>query len=410
MIELQKGIPLIDQHNQDGYWGGKFGGTHVAESLIYPIEELTKKFEKLRYDEKFLAERDFYFKNFIGAPTPFIKLDNLTKHLGGAQIYCKLVSKATGGAHKAYNAVVHALIAKHLGKSYIGGDTGAGYAGKMLSMVSAKFNLKAKIFMGAKDIERQKINVFSMRSYGAEVVPVTTGSQTLVDAVSESMRWWTAENEVSHLCVGSTVGPTIFVKICAWSTAQISREMKKQVLDEFGEIPKDMKLINCVGGGSSAAGFWNEWMDNQNVELIGVEAGGPEGSSKHAAPLTNDSPLGVLHGATQYVIQDDQGEIEETESISAGLDYPGVSPLHCFLKETGRARYTSATDEEAIEAFQLVSRMEGFVSPSLEPSHAFAEAIKIAPSLSKDTIICVDSCGDSAKDAQIIAERLGYEL
>mgnify|MGYP006078259637 FL=1 len=410
MIELQKGIPLIDQHNELGYWGGKFGGTHVAESLIYPIEELTKEFEKLRYDEKFLAERDFYFKNFVGAPTPFIKLDNLTKHLGGAQIYCKLVSKATGGAHKAYNAVVHALIAKHLGKSYIGGDTGAGYAGKMLSMVSAKFNLKAKIFMGAKDIERQKINVFSMKSYGAEVVPVTTGSQTLVDAVSESMRWWTAENEVSHLCVGSTVGPTIFVKICAWSTAQISREMKKQVLDEFGEIPKDMKLINCVGGGSSAAGFWNEWMDDSNVELIGVEAGGPEGSSKHAAPLTNDSPLGVLHGATQYVIQDDQGEIEETESISAGLDYPGVSPLHCFLKETGRARYTSATDEEAIEAFQLVSRMEGFVSPSLEPSHAFAEAIKIAPSLSKDTVICVDSCGDSAKDAQIIAERLGYEL
>ena len=410
MIELQKGIPLIDQHNELGYWGGKFGGTHVAESLIYPIEELTKEFEKLRYDEKFLAERDFYFKNFVGAPTPFIKLDNLTKHLGGAQIYCKLVSKATGGAHKAYNAVVHALIAKHLGKSYIGGDTGAGYAGKMLSMVSAKFNLKAKIFMGAKDIERQKINVFSMRSYGAEVVPVTTGSQTLVDAVSESMRWWTAENEVSHLCVGSTVGPTIFVKICAWSTTQISREMKKQVLDEFGEIPKDMKLINCVGGGSSAAGFWNEWMDDSSVELIGVEAGGPEGSSKHAAPLTNDSPLGVLHGATQYVIQDDQGEIEETESISAGLDYPGVSPLHCFLKETGRARYTSATDEEAIEAFQLVSRMEGFVSPSLEPSHAFAEAIKIAPSLSKDTVICVDSCGDSAKDAQIIAERLGYEL
>ena len=232
----------------------------------------------------------------------------------------------------------------------------------------------------------------------------------MVDAVSESMRWWTAENELAHLCVGSTVGPTIFVKICAWSTAQISREMKKQVLKEFGNIPKDMKLINCVGGGSSAAGFWNEWMDDENVEFIGVEAGGPEGSSKHAAPLTNDSPLGVLHGATQYVIQDKEGEIEDTESISAGLDYPGVSPLHCYLKEAGRARYTSATDEEAIEAFQLVSRMEGFVSPSLEPSHAFAEAIKIAPGLSKDTVICVDSCGDSAKDAQIIAERLGYKL
>ena len=171
-----------------------------------------------------------------------------------------------------------------------------------------------------------------------------------------------------------------------------------------------MKLINCVGGGSSAAGFWNEWIDHDNVELIGVEAGGPEGSSKHAAPLTNDSPIGVLHGATQYVIQDDQGEIEETDSISAGLDYPGVSPLHCFLKETGRARYTSASDEEAIEAFQLVSKNEGFVSPSLEPSHAFAEAIKIAPKLSKDTIIVVDSCGDSAKDSKIIAERLGYKI
>ena len=410
MIDLQKGVQLIDQHDKHGYWGGKFGGSHVAESLIFPIEELTKEFEKLRYDKKFIAERDYYFENFVGAPTPFIKLDNLTKHLGGAQIYCKLVSKATGGAHKAYNAVVHALIAKHLGKSYIGGDTGAGYAGKMLSMVAAKFNLKAKIFMGEKDIERQKINVFSMRSYGAEVIPVTTGSRTLVDAVSESMRWWTSENELAHLCVGSTVGPTIFVKICAWSTAQISREMKKQVLKEFGNVPKDLKLINCVGGGSSAAGFWNEWMDDENVEFIGVEAGGPEGSSKHAAPLTNDSPLGVLHGATQYVIQDKEGEIEDTESISAGLDYPGVSPLHCFLKEAGRARYTSATDEEAIEAFQLVSRMEGFVSPSLEPSHAFAEAIKIAPGLSKDTVICVDSCGDSAKDAQIIAERLGYKL
>ena len=410
MIELQKGIPLIDQHDEHGYWGGKFGGSQIAESLNYPIEELTREFEKLRYDEKFIAERDHYFKNFVGAPTPFIKLNNLTKHLGGAQIYCKLVSKATGGAHKAYNAVVHALIAKHLGKTFIGGDTGAGYAGKMLSMVSAHFGLKAKIFMGAKDIERQQINVFSMRSYGAEVVPVTSGSQTLVNAVSECMRWWTAENETAHMCVGSTVGPTIFVKICAWSTAQISREMKKQVIDEFGEIPKDMKLINCVGGGSSAAGFWNEWMDHDNVELIGVEAGGPEGSKKHAAPLTNSSKLGVLHGSTQYVIQDSDGEIEEPESISAGLDYPGVSPLHCFLKETGRARYTSATDEEAIEAFKLVSRLEGFVSPSLEPAHAFAEAIKIAPKLSNDTVICVDSCGDSAKDAQIIAQRLGYKL
>tara|TARA_B100000686_G_C16797314_1_gene983344 strand:+ start:1593 stop:2822 length:1230 start_codon:yes stop_codon:yes gene_type:complete len=409
-MKFEKGVPLIDQHDTNGYWGGKFGGSHVAESIIHPIEELTKEFEKLRYDESFIAERDFYFKNFIGSPTPFIKLENLSKYLGGAQIYCKLVSKATGGAHKAYNAVVHALICRRLGKKNIGGDTGAGYAGKMLAMAGAALNLQTKIFMGTKDMERQSINVFSMRSFGAEVIPVSSGSQTLVNAVSESLRWWTAENADSHLCVGSTVGPTIFVKICAWATAQISREMKKQVLEEFGQIPKDMRLINCVGGGSSAAGFWNEWLDDDSVTLIGVEAGGPENSSKHAAPLTNNAPLSVLHGASQYCIADDQGEIEETSSISAGLDYPGVSPLHCFLKDTGRAQYTSATDEEALEAFKLVSRMEGFVSPSLEPAHAFAECIRLAPTLSKDAIIIVDSCGDSAKDSAIIAKRLGYEL
>lgn len=409
MLDLKKGIPLIDQCDSDGFWG-PFGGTQVAESLIHPINELTDAFEKLRYDKSFLAERDFYFNNHIGSPTPFIKLENLTKHLGGAQIYCKLVSKATGGAHKAYNALVHCLIAKRLGKDYIGGDTGAGYAGKMLAMYSALTGLKAKIFMGSKDIERQALNVFSMKSYGAEIVPVSSGSQTLVDAVSASMRWWTSENASSHLAVGSTVGPTIFVRICAWSTAQISREMKKQVIDEFGGVPKNMKLINCVGGGSSAIGFWNSFIDDPGIELIGVEAGGPENSKKHAAPLTNNAPLSSLHGSLQYCLSDDQGEIEETESISAGLDYPGVSPLHCFLKETGRARYTSASDEEALEAFKLVSRLEGVVSPSLEPAHAFAEAIKLAKTSSPNTIIIIDSCGDSGKDSKIIAERLGFDL
>ena len=409
MIELQKGIPLIDQHDEQGFWG-PFGGTQVAESLIQPINELTEEFEKLRYDESFIAERDYYFNNLIGAPTPFFKLNNLTKHLGGAQIYCKLVSKATGGAHKAYNALVHCLIAKRLGKDYVGGDTGAGYAGKMLAMYGAATGRKIKIFMGAKDIERQALNVFSMKSYGAEIVPVYDGSQTLINAVSSAMRWWTSENATSHLAVGSTVGPTIFVKICAWSTAQISREMKKQVIDEFKTVPKDLKLINCVGGGSSAAGFWDSWIDDDNVELIGVEAGGPENSKKHAAPLTNNAPLSSLHGSIQYCLSDDQGEIEETESIFAGLDYPGVSPLHCYLKETGRARYTSATDEEALEAFQLVSKLEGAVSPSLEPAHAFAEAIKLARTSSPETIIVVDSCGDAAKDSKIIAQRLGFNI
>jgi len=236
-------------------------------------------------------------------------------------------------------------------------------------------------------------------------VPVTTGSQTLVDAVSESMRYWVANNETTNLCVGSTVGPNIFIKICAWSTAQISRELIQQVKEEFGKIPSKLKLLNCVGGGSSAMGFWNEFMDTE-AEFIGIEAGGPKNSKLHAAPLTSGSKIGILHGAAQYLIQDEEGQIGSTESISAGLDYPGISPLHCFLKDAGRARYTSATDEEALNAYKLVSTLEK-ISPSLEPSHAFAEAIRIAPKLDSSNILVVNSCGDSLKDKDIIKSRLG---
>ena len=408
MPKLKKGISLIDQHDKNYLYGGKFGGNFIPETLKKPVEDLTHLFEKLRRDKKFIKERDYYFKNYVGSPTPFIKLHNLTKHLGGAQIYAKVVSKANGGAHKIYNAVVHALICKRAGKKYIVGDTGAGYAGKMLSMAAKKFGLKCKIFMGAKDIIRQKPNCDAMRKNGAEIVPVYSGSQTLVDAVSECMRYWVSNCDTTHMAVGSTVGPNIFIKICAWSTAQISRELIIQMKKEFGEIPKKLKLINCVGGGSSAAGFWNEFMDyNKNqVEFIGVEAGGPKNSKLHAAPLTNNCKIGILHGAAQYVIQDKDGQIGETSSISAGLDYPGISPLHCFLKDTKRARYTYATDEDALHAYQMVTKFEK-LNPSLEPSHAFAEAIKIAPKLSKDTIIIVNSCGDAKKDRDILRERLG---
>ena len=275
----------------------------------------------------------------------------------------------------------------------------------MLSMAAKKFGLKCKIFMGAKDIKRQRPNVEAMKKNGAEVVPVTTGSQTLVDAVSECMRYWVSNCDLVHNCIGSTVGPNIFIKICAWSTAQISRELMIQVKDEFGKIPKKLKLINCVGGGSSAAGFWNEFM-NTNAEFIGVEAGGPKNSKLHAAPLTNGSKIGILHGAAQYVIQDKEGQIGSTESISAGLDYPGISPLHCFLKDAKRARYTSASDEDALKAYELVSKLEN-ISPSLEPSHAFAEAIRLAPKLKSSEVIIVNSCGDSLKDKDIIKQRLG---
>ncbi len=405
MIKIKSRVPLIDQHDKNYLYGGKFGGNYVPETLKKPIEDLTKLFSKLRNDKTFIKERDYYFKNYIGTPTPFIKLENLTKHLGGAQIYAKVVSEAIGGAHKCYGATVHCLIAKRAGKKYIVGDTGAGYAGKMLAMAAKKFGLKCKIFMGAKDIKRQKPNVEAIKKNGAEIVSVNTGSQTLVDAVSECMRYWVSNCDTTHMCVGSTVGPNIFIKICAWSTAQISRELVVQIEEEFGKVPKKIKLINCVGGGSSAMGFWNEFMDS-NVEFIGVEAGGPKKSKLHAAPLTNGSKVGILHGAAQYVIQDSDGQIGATESISAGLDYPGISPLHCFLKDTKRARYCSATDEDALKAYQLVSSLEN-ISPSLEPSHAFAEAIKIAPQLNRSNIIIVNSCGDSQKDKDIIKSRLG---
>ena len=407
-MKIKKGIPLIDQHDKNFMYGGKFGGNFIPETLKEPVDSLTKLFGKLRKDKKFLKDRDYHFKNYVGSPTPFIKLENLTAKLGGAQIYAKVVSEANGGAHKIYNATVHCLIAKKAGKKFIVGDTGAGYAGKMLSMAAKKFNLKCKIFMGAKDIKRQRPNVEAIKKNGAEIVPVTTGSQTLVDAVSECMRYWVSNCDTTHMCVGSTVGPNIFIKICAFSTAQISRELIIQIKEEFGKIPKKLKLINCVGGGSSAAGFWNEFIDT-HAELIGVEAGGPKNSKLHAAPLSNKSKIGILHGAAQYVVQDKEGQIGSTESISAGLDYPGISPLHCFLKDAKRAKYTSASDEEALKAYKLVSSLEN-ISPSLEPSHAFAECCKIAPRLSRDTIIVVNSCGDSLKDKDIIKSKLGSYL
>ena len=408
MNKIKKGISLIDQHDQNGMYAKKFGGSYVSETLKKPIEDLTKLFQKLRHDKKFIKERDYYFNSYIGSPTPFIKLQNLTRHLGGAQVWAKVVSEANGGAHKIYNATVHCLIAKKSGKKYVIGDTGAGYAGKMLSMAAKKFGLKCKIFMGAKDIKRQKPNVDAIKKNGAEIVPVYSGSQTLVEAVSECMRYWVANCDTTHMCVGSTVGPNIFVKICAWSTAQISRELMVQLINVFGKIPQKIKLINCVGGGSSAMGFWNEFMDYnpKQVEFIGVEAGGPKNSKHHAAPLTNNARIGILHGAKQYVMQDKEGQISPTESISAGLDYPGISPLHCFLKDAQRARYTSATDEEALAAFQMVTKLED-ISPSLEPAHAFAEAIKLAPKLNPSTVIIVNSCGDSLKDKFIIQKRLG---
>ena len=407
-MKIKKGIPLIDQHDKNGFYGGKFGGSYVAETLKKPIDDLTKLFKKYRNDKNFIKQRDDLYENYVGKPTRFIKLQNLTDHLGGAQIYAKMVSDANGGAHKIYNAITHAMLCKKAKKKYICTDTGAGYNGKMFSMVAKKFGLGCKVFMGTRDIERQKPNCDAIRKNGAEIIPVNSGSKTLVDAVSECIRYWVSNCDKVHMGIGSLVGPNIFVKICGYSTAQISRELKIQLNEEFGEIPSKLKLINCVGGGSSAYGFWSEFIDynKKQVELIGVEAGGPKKSKLHAAPLSRNAKIGILHGAASYVCQNNEGQIQETESISAGLDYPGVSPIHCFLKDTKRARYTYATDEEALNAYKLIRKYEK-LNPSLEPSHAFAEAIKIAPKLSKDTICIVNSCGDAKKDRDILKKRLG---
>jgi len=408
-MKIKKGIPLIDQHDKSGFWDGKFGGSYIPETLKKPVEDLTNLFEKLRKDKKFIQERDYYYTNWVHkGPTPFIKLENLTNYLGGAQVWAKVVSEARGGAHKIYGAITAAMLCKAMGKKFLVTDTGAGYNGKMFSIAGKHFGLKVKVFMGIKDILRQKPNCDAMRANGAEIVPVYTGSQTLVDAVSEVMRYWVSNNDTTHLGVGSTVGANIFVKICGWSTAQISRELKKQILDEFGEFPKKVKLLNCVGGGSSAYGLWSEFMDfnKKQFEFVGIEAKGPKHSKLHAAPLSMGAKLGILHGAAAYVCQDSDGQINETESISAGLDYPGVSPLHCVLKSSGRARYVARTDEDALEAYKTIRKYES-LNPSLEPAHAFAEAISLAPKLSKDTMIIVNSCGDALKDKDILKQRLG---
>jgi len=408
-MKIKKGTPLIDQHDKSGFWDGKFGGSYIPETLKKPVEDLTNLFEKLRKDKKFIQERDYYYTNWVHkGPTPFIKLENLTNYLGGAQVWAKVVSEARGGAHKIYGAITAAMLCKAMGKKFLVTDTGAGYNGKMFSIAGKHFGLKVKVFMGIKDILRQKPNCDAMRANGAEIVPVYTGSQTLVDAVSEVMRYWVSNNDTTHLGVGSTVGANIFVKICGWSTAQISRELKKQILDEFGEFPKKVKLLNCVGGGSSAYGLWSEFMDfnKKQFEFVGIEAKGPKHSKLHAAPLSMGAKLGILHGAAAYVCQDSDGQINETESISAGLDYPGVSPLHCVLKSSGRARYVARTDEDALEAYKTIRKYES-LNPSLEPAHAFAEAISLAPKLSKDTIIIVNSCGDALKDKDILKQRLG---
>ena len=403
MNKIRKDIPFIDQHDELGLWGSH-GGTFCGESLKKPIEELTKAFEKLRNDQGFLDELEYYRKNYIGRPTPFLELPTLTKHFGGAKILVKHEAQAYSGSHKINNAIVHAMIAKAMGKKEIVGDTGAGYAGSALAIAASLFQLKAKVFMGRHDMERQKIQVFRMRSLGCEVVPCDQGSKTLVEAVSSCIRYFTANSDRVHMCVGSCVSSTIWVKICAWAQSIIGKEMEEQMIDMLGKVPDKLNIVCAIGGGSSSYGAFNNFIPMDHVTLTGVEAGGPQGKNKGADSLSRGT-IGVLHGSKSYLLQDKNSMVSNTTSISAGLDYPSNSPLHSHLKDLGRLSVMSVSDEEVLESFKLVSRLTG-LQPSLEPCHSFAAIAKLAPKADPDSYIATNCCGNALKDMSILAERL----
>ena len=404
MNKIKKGIPFMDQHDENGFWG-KHGGNFIGETLKQPVEDLTKAFEKLRNDRGFLDELEYYRKNYIGRPTPFLELPALTKHFGGkAKIVVKHEAQAYSGSHKINNAIVHAMIAIAMGKKEICGDTGAGYAGSALAIAASLFGLKCKVFMGRHDMERQRIQVFRMRSLGTEVVPCDQGSKTLVEAVSSCIRYYTANCDRVHMCVGSCVSATIWVKICAWAQSIIGKEMEEQMIDMFGKIPDKLNIVCAIGGGSSSYGTFNNFIEKDHVKLTGVEAGGPQGKNKGADSLSRGK-IGVLHGSKSYLLQDDKGQVSNTTSVSAGLDYPSNSPLHSHLVDLKRLQIMSVSDEQALESFKLVSRLTG-LQPSLEPCHSFAAIAKLAPKSDPDSVIATNCCGNALKDMDILAERL----
>ena len=403
MNKIKKDIPFIDMHDENGMWG-RHGGSFIGETLKQPVEELTKAFEKLRNDQGFLDELEYYRKNYIGRPTPFLELAALTKHFGGAKIVVKHEAQAYSGSHKINNAIVHAMIAVAMGKKEICGDTGAGYAGSALAIAASLFGLKCKVFMGRHDMERQRIQVFRMRSLGTEVVPCDQGSKTLVEAVSSCIRYYTANCDRVHMCVGSCVSATIWVKICAWAQSIIGKEMEEQMIDMFGKVPDKLNIVCAIGGGSSSYGTFNNFIPMDHVTLTGVEAGGPQGKNNGADSLSRGK-IGVLHGSKSYLLQDNKGQVSNTTSVSAGLDYPSNSPLHSHLKDLNRLQVMSVSDEEVLESFKLVSRLTG-LQPSLEPCHSFAAIAKLAPKSDPNSVIATNCCGNALKDMDILAARL----
>ena len=386
---------------------GRFGGRFVAETLMAPLAELEQAYEHYRKDPGFLAELDRDLSHYVGRPSPLYLAERWSAELGGAQIYLKREDLNHTGAHKINNTVGQALLAKRMGKHRVIAETGAGQHGVATATVAARLGMQCVVYMGSEDIKRQALNVYRMKLLGAEVVPVESGSKTLKDALNEAMRDWVTNVDDTFYIIGTVAGPHPYPAMVRDFQAVIGREARAQCLEQTGRLPD--ALIACVGGGSNAMGLFYPFLNDQAVELYGVEAAGdgiPTG--RHAASLLAGR-VGVLHGNRTYLLQDEDGQIKETHSISAGLDYPGVGPEHAWLKDTGRARYVAITDQEALEAFHTITRTEGIL-PALESSHALAYASKLAPTLGRDDIIIVNLSGRGDKDIHTVAAHEGIKV
>ena len=396
----------FDGPDETGHFG-PYGGTFVGETLIAAVEELDEVYSKLSKDPEFWAKFDSDLKSYVGRPSPLYLAERLTAHCEGAKIYLKREDLNHTGAHKVNNTIGQALLAKHMGKSRIIAETGAGQHGVASATVAARLGMECHVYMGAEDIIRQAPNVYRMKLLGANVISVDSGSRTLKDALNEALRDWASNVDNTYYIIGTVAGPHPYPKLVRDFQSVIGREARTQSLEEFQRLPD--ALVACVGGGSNAIGLFHPFLDDKEVEMYGVEAGG-EGikSGRHAAPL-NDGVPGVLHGNRTYLMVDDDGQIKETHSVSAGLDYPGVGPEHSWLKDLKRVNYVSATDDEAMEAFHLLTRLEGII-PALESSHAVAYAMRLAKKIGVSKNLVINLSGRGDKDIETVAKIEGITL
>ncbi|NOS97551.1 MAG: tryptophan synthase subunit beta [Methylotenera sp.] len=400
-------MQLYDMPDARGHFG-QFGGTFVAETLVEALDELRVMYEKYRHDPVFLAEYAYDLKHFVGRPSPIYHAERLSTKIGGAQIYLKREDLNHTGAHKINNTIGQALLAKRMGKPRVIAETGAGQHGVATATIAARLGLECVVYMGSEDVKRQAPNVFRMKLLGATVVPVESGSKTLKDALNEAMRDWVTNIETTFYIIGTVAGPHPYPMMVRDFQSIIGIEAKEQMMEMVGRQPD--AIVACVGGGSNAMGIFYPYIDVPNVRLIGVEAAGHGlETGMHAAPLTANSPVGVLHGNRTYLMQDADGNIIETHSISAGLDYPGVGPEHAWLKDIKRAEYVAITDDEAMAAFHNLCRTEGII-PALESSHALAHAEKMAKTMRKDEIILVNLSGRGDKDINTVAKLANITL